>query len=243
MNLTSSLYPESFHLLVAARNDNLRLALLHFLAPAGYRLKEVRCESEAINVLRSQSFDLVLLGLTLPEPRGIEACRQLRAREPNLRIVMIQENDSAELEQLALDAGADDCIAAPFRFREIVARLSAVLRRMPLKRGPKAAILRAGCLEIDPKRRLLRKAGRAVQLSPREFDLLLFLVKNPETAFTHVKLLRAVQVNDGHGADTVRPYINGLRKKIESDPAKPEYILTEPWVGYRFHNPGRRCRL
>jgi two-component system KDP operon response regulator KdpE len=244
MGFRSLMYPECFRLLVAAENDNLRLALLHSLAPAGYRLEEVRGESEAINALRRRRFDLVLLGLNLPEPGGIETCRQLRALEPRLRIVMVQEHNRPEDEQLALDAGADDCIAAPFRFREIVARLTAVLRRMPLKRGRKAAILRAGCLEADPERRLLRRAGREVQLSSREFDMLLFFMRNPEIAFTHVKLLRAVQViHDGHGAETVRPYINGLRRKIENDPAKPEYILTEPWVGYRFHNPGRRSRL
>jgi two-component system, OmpR family, KDP operon response regulator KdpE len=245
MNSGRSMYPECFHLLVAAGNDNLRRALLHSLAPAGYRLEEVRGESEAINILRRRRFDLVLLGFNVPqpggpEPGGIEACRQLRALEPRLRIVMVQETDRPKDEQLALDAGADDCIAAPFRFREIVARLTAVLRRTPLRRGPRAAILRAGNLEADPERRRLRRAGREVKLSPREFDMLLFFMSNPETTFTHVKLLRAVQViNDGHGAETVRPYINGLRRKIENDPAKPEYILTEPWVGYRFHNPGR----
>jgi two-component system KDP operon response regulator KdpE len=243
MNVESVIYPECFRILVASANENLRRALLHALAPAGYRLEEVGGEREAIDVVRHRRFDLVLLGLDLPETSGIEACRKLRDLEPRLRIVMVGENDRPDYEQIALDAGADDCIAAPFRFREIVARLSAVLRRVRGKRGPKPATLRAGCLEVDPARRLLRRAGREVHLSPREFDLLQFLMKNPETAFTHVKLLRALWgTQGGHGAESLRPHINGLRRKIENDPSNPEYILTEPWVGYRFHNPGRRYR-
>jgi len=244
MKLESVIYPERFRFLVATGNDDLRMALVDSLAPAGYRLEEARGEREAVEIARRRRFDLVFLGLNLHETSGIEACRKLRGREPQLRIVMIVAEDRPEYEQVALDAGADDCIAAPFRFREVVARLGAVLRRVPRKRGPKARILRAGCLKVDPGRRLLYRAGREVHLSPREFDLLLFLMNNPETVFTHVKLLRALWGSEGgHGVDSLRPHVNGLRRKIENDPANPEYILTEPWVGYRFHNPGRQSRL
>ena len=233
--------PESFHLLVAAHEEALRQTLLQSLTPAGFRLEEARGEKEAIEAIRRRKFDLVLLSLGLPGTSGIDACRNLRAISPHLRIVMVRVNGKPEDELLALDAGADDCISAPFRFREIVARLSATLRRLPRKRGPKAAILRAGHLEVDPARRLVRRSGREVNVSSREFDLLLFFMTNPEVALTHLKLLRAVWGTDnGHGARSLRPCIKALRKKIESDPAKPEYILTEPWVGYRFHNPGRR---
>jgi len=167
----------------------------------------------------------------------------LRARAPQLRIVMVREDHRPEDEELALDAGADDCIAAPFRFQELVARLSAVLRRIPLKRGPKTPILRAGCLEVDPEHRMLRRAGREVPLSPREFNILLYFMKNPETTFTPVKLLRGLRDGEvSYDAESLRPWINGLRRKIEDDPASPQYILTEPWVGYRFHNPGQRYR-
>jgi two-component system KDP operon response regulator KdpE len=240
MRFQSLMFPELFRILVAAGNDRLRLSLLHSLASAGYRLEEAPDEREAIDVISRRRFDLVLLGLNLPQTSGIDACRKLRARAPQLRIVMVRANDRPEDEQVALDAGADDCIAESFRFREIVARLSAVLRPAPSKRGPRAAIFRAGCLEVDPGRRRVRRAGREVPLSPREFDILLFFMKNPEIAFTHVKLLRAVRAGDsGYGTEEIRPCISGLRRKIENDPANPEYILTEPWVGYRFHNPGQ----
>jgi two-component system KDP operon response regulator KdpE len=249
MKVESVIYPERFRFLVAAGNDDLRQSLVDSLAPAGYSLEEVRGEREAVDVARQGRFDLVLLGLDLsetsgPEASGLDACRKLRAREPQLRIVMAVADDRPEYEEAALDAGADDCIAAPFRFREVVARLGAVLRRVPRKRGPKARILRAGCLKVDPGRRLFYRAGREVHLSPREFDLLLFLMNNPETAFTHVKLLRALWGSEGgRDVESLRPHVNGLRRKIEDDPTNPEYILTEPWVGYRFHNPGSRSRL
>jgi two-component system KDP operon response regulator KdpE len=236
--------PECFRILVAAREDTLRQPLLHSLARTGYRLAEVSSEKEAIDAVRKNTVDLVLLGLDLPETSGIEACRRLRAVNPRLRIVMVRAEGNPEDEQLALDAGADDCLATPFRFREMVARLSAVLRRAQRKRGPRPAVFRAGCLEVDPARRLLRREGREVHLSAPEFDLLLFFMKNPETAFTRVKLLRALRGSEGcHAAESLRPYIDGIRRKIERDPRTPEYILTEPWVGYRFHDPGRRSLL
>jgi two-component system KDP operon response regulator KdpE len=235
------MFPECFSILVAAGNDSLRRSLLDSLAPAGYKLEEVSDEREAVAVVGKRRFDLVLLGLQVPGAGGSEACQELRARAPHLRIVMVREDHCPEDEELALDAGADDCIAAPFRFRELVARLSAVLRRVPLKRGPKNGILRAGCLEVDSGRGLLRRAGREVQLSPCEFDTLLLFMKNPEMTFTRLKLLRALRGSEiGNGAESLRTHINGLRRKIEDNPATPEYILTEPWVGYRFHNPGRR---
>jgi two-component system KDP operon response regulator KdpE len=243
-NLESVIHAERFRLLVASGNDDLRLSLVDSLTPAGYSLEEARGEREAVDLASHRRFDLVLLGLDLSETSGIDACRKLRAHDPQLRIVMAVADDKPEYEQVALDAGADDCIAAPFRFREVVARLGAVLRRVPRKRGPKARILRAGDLKVDLGRRLLYKAGREVHLSPREFDLLVFLMSNPETAFTHVKLIRALWGGEnGRGVDSLRPHVNGLRKKLENDPTNPEYILTEPWVGYRFHNPGRPHQL
>jgi two-component system, OmpR family, KDP operon response regulator KdpE len=123
----------------------------------------------------------------------------------------------------------------------MIARLSAVLRRVRVRRAHKVSMLRAGHLEMDPERRLIRLRGEELSLSPQEFDLLLFFMKNRELALTHIKLLNAIRGSAcGFSAENLRPYIKALRRKIESDPMHPEYILTEPWVGYRFHNPGRR---
>ena len=102
-------------------------------------------------------------------------------------------------------------------------------------------ILGAHHLELDPERRLVNLRGEELHLSPQEFDLLLFFMKNREVALTHTKLLKAIRGSAcGYTAESLRPCIKALRRKIEIDPANPEYILTEPWVGYRFHNPGRR---
>jgi two-component system KDP operon response regulator KdpE len=236
-------FPECFHVLVAAQDDGLRHTLCHSLGAAGFYLEQVNSERQAIEVVKNRRFDLVLLRLSSTEAEGIETCRDLRATSPQLRIVMVRVNGSPEDEGRALDAGADDCIAVPLKFRETIARLNATLRRGRVKRGPKAKIFRAGKLEVDPALRLVRKAGREAILSSREFDLLLHFIKNQEVPLTHTKLLRAVWGGDsGENTETLRLCIKGLRKKIESDPANPEYIVTEPWVGYRFHDPGLQSR-
>jgi two-component system KDP operon response regulator KdpE len=137
-----------------------------------------------------------------------------------------------------IEAGADDCVAAPFRYREIVARMSAVLRR-PHSTKPKArALLRTGQIELDVKRRVARRDGREIHLSPREFDLLAVFMANAGAALTHTKLARSAW-GEGipHNREYLRTYIQSLRNKLESDPSNPQYILTQPWVGYRFCDP------
>jgi two-component system KDP operon response regulator KdpE len=137
----------------------------------------------------------------------------------------------------ALDAGADDYITKPIRFGELVARLRAVIRRTASE-DAEATVLHAGDLEINFEQRLLRKAGEVIHLTPTEFDLLALLMRNQGMPVTHVKLLRTVWGPEyGEELEYLRAYVKTLRKKIEEDPAQPRYILTEPWVGYRFHNP------
>ncbi len=137
----------------------------------------------------------------------------------------------------ALEAGADDYITKPIRFGELVARLRAVIRRT-VRDDTGAMMLQAGNLEIDFDRRILRRAGEAIHLTPTEFDLLALLMRNQGMPLTHTKLLRTVWGPEyGKELEYLRSYVKNLRKKIEEDPAQPKFILTEPWVGYRFHNP------
>ncbi len=150
---------------------------------------------------------------------------------------MVTVRDAEEDVVHALEAGSDDYITKPFRFGEMVARLRAVLRRVvPENVGP--AVLQAGELEIDFDRRLLRRAGKEIHLTPTEFDLLALLMRNQGALMPHAKLLRTIWGPEyGEELEYLRAYVRALRKKIEDDPAQPKYILTEPWVGYRFHNP------
>lgn len=216
----------------------MRRPLLDSLSAAGFCLEQATCAEQVLAAAHTGRFQLVLLDLGLPGGAAIAICRQLRDLFPDLGILTVRTGGTPRDDLSALDAGADDCIAAPFRFREMVARMSAVLRRGRMQPHAEDAVLRAGDLELDIPHRRLRRADKEVHLSRLEFDLLLFLMKNQEIPLTHMKLLRGVWKRDfAWDPGYLRSYIKTLRGKIEKDPADPHYILTEPWVGYRFHNP------
>jgi two-component system KDP operon response regulator KdpE len=215
--------------------------VLHrFLTAAGFALADASTAAEAIERVRESRYELVLVDLALPDADAFQACRGIRELSPHIGIIGVREGGTPDDDVRALDAGADDCVAAPFRFREVVARLGAVLRRThqstPVKRTN--AVLRAGSLEMDVERRLFWRGGKPIHLSPKEFDLLLVFMKNQGVVLTHLKLLRAVWgAESGRDPVYLRSYVKALRKKIEDDPAHPEYLQTEPWVGYLFRNP------
>jgi two-component system KDP operon response regulator KdpE len=153
-------------------------------------------------------------------------------------IIMVTVRDSEEDKVQALEAGADDFITKPYLLREMIARLHAVLRRLSAQQNAAEAVIRAGALELDPVRRLLLKDNVEIHLSPKEFDLLAYLFQHQGAPVTHSKLLHAVWGPEfGGELEYLRSYVKMLRKKIEDNPAHPAYILTEPWVGYRFRNP------
>jgi two-component system KDP operon response regulator KdpE len=216
----------------------LRKALRTSLTASGFAVEEARNGEEAVGAVRQRQFDLVLLDINMPGVGGVEACQKIRGLAPQTGIVMVTVRDSENDKVNALEAGADDYVTKPFRLRELIARLRAVLRRTHARDAAQPAVLTAGDLEMDLPRRLLRRGGQPVHLAPREFELLAFMMQNQGVPLTHVKLLRAVWgVEYGNELEYLRSYVKMLRKKIEEDPAKPEYILTEPWVGYRFRNP------
>jgi two-component system KDP operon response regulator KdpE len=140
----------------------------------------------------------------------------------------------------ALDAGADDYVTKPFGTSELLARIRAALRRVPLTGDPAHRLIELAGLEINLETRRVAKEGKQVRLTPKEFDLLHYLVTNPNVPIPHAKLLQAVWGPDyGQEVEYLRVFINQLRKKIEPQPSKPRYIVTEPWVGYRFVMPSR----
>ena len=216
---------------------SLRTVLRLSLAASGFAVAEARSGQEALETVHGHPFDLVLLDINMPGISGIDACREIRGMAPHAGIVMVSVRDQERDKLRAFEAGADDYITKPFQLGELTARLRAVLRRT-LQEAPEAEVLQAGKLRIDLQKRLLWRGDDKVRLSPTEFDLLAFLMKNPDCVLTHVKLLRTIWGPDyGGELEYLRTYVRMLRKKIEIDPARPEYILTEPWVGYRFRNP------
>jgi two-component system KDP operon response regulator KdpE len=146
---------------------------------------------------------------------------------------MLTVRSAEEDKVAALDAGADDYVTKPFGMPELLARIRAALRRVPVSSD--SALIRAGDLEINPAARSVKVSGRDVRLTPKEFDLLHFLATNPNVPIAHTKLLQAVWGPDyGDEVEYLRTFINQVRKKVEADPAHPKHVITEPWVGYKF---------
>jgi two-component system KDP operon response regulator KdpE len=226
-----------FNVLVVDDEPPLRRVLQTTLTARGFSVEESGSAERAIELVRQVAFELVLLDINMPGMGGIEACRRIRNLSPQAAIVMVTVRDGESDIVQALEAGADDYITKPFRFGELVARLRAVLRRT-VEENTRLTILQAGDLEIDFDKRLLRRSGIMIHLTPTEFDLLALLMKNEGTLLTHKKLLQAIWGPEyGDELEYLRSYVRTLRKKLEDNPAHPKYILTEPWVGYRFQNP------
>ena len=224
--------------LVVDDESAMRRALSASLTASGYQVEDAHDGEEAVEKARQQPFDVVLLDVNMPRGGGIEACRRLRPLMPNAGIVMITVSDSLEDKVKALDSGADDYVTKPFLLRELLARLRALTRRTRQEDAPLANILMIGALTLDVKHRSLHKAGQEIHLSPLEFDLLSYLMRQPGIPIEHSKLLQAIWGPEyGSELEYLRSYVRLLRRKIEANPARPEYILTEPWVGYRFCNP------
>jgi two-component system, OmpR family, KDP operon response regulator KdpE len=225
-------------LLVVDDEPAMRRVLKTSLCAIGFTIQEAASGEAALGVLERSPSQLVLLDINMPGMGGIEACRRIRARLPVVGIVITSVRAGEDDKVLALEAGADDYVTKPYRFRELLARIRSVLRRVRAGRTDQAAILRAGVLELNVETRMLLKAGAEVHLSQKEFGILEFLMRHCDTPVPHARLLQAVWGPE-YGGETeyLRSYIKSLRKKIETVAARPQYICTEPWLGYRFRNP------
>jgi two-component system KDP operon response regulator KdpE len=225
-------------LLIVDDEAALRKVLHTSLAASGFQVAEARNGDEALAFLRQAPADLILLDINMPGMSGIDVCRKIRSLCPAAGVVMVTVRESEEDKVRALEAGADDFITKPYRLREMVARLHAVLRRTGGCPADVDRLVRAGALEIDLERRVVTKQGVEVHLSPKEFDLLAYLAAHQGAPILHARLLQAIWGPEyGRELEYLRSYVKMLRKKIEDDPSHPQYILTEPWVGYRFRNP------
>jgi two-component system KDP operon response regulator KdpE len=204
------------------------------LTSAGYEVDDAKTGEEALEKLRDFRPDLVLLDINMPGMGGIAACRAIRA-DPHVAIIMLTVRDSEGDKVMALDAGADDFVTKPFSIPELLARIRAALRRVPVSQSAPPQ-LRIGRLDIDFAARTVSRGGATSHLTPKELDLLRYLTHHANEAVPHRELLQAVWGPDyGDQVDYLRVFIKNLRKKIEVNPENPELITTEPWVGYRFN--------
>jgi two-component system, OmpR family, KDP operon response regulator KdpE len=219
--------------LVVDDEPQIRRVLRSALAARGYEVQDAPTGEEALQFLRHSRCDLVLLDVNMPGMGGLETCREIRAGSA-VAIIMLTVSDSEEGKVAALDAGADDYVTKPFGMPELLARIRAALRRLPaLPESGQSVVV--GELQINFKLRRVIARDREIRLTPKEFDLLQYLIANPNVPIPHTKLLQAVWGPDyGDQLQYLRVFVNQLRKKIEPDPSRPRYILTEPWVGYTF---------
>jgi len=231
----------SAKILIVDDAQQVRRVLRTALSAAGYTIFEAGTGEEALESIRQSTPDAVLLDVNMPGIGGLETCREIR-RTMDVPILMLTVRNAERDKVMALDAGADDYVVKPFGMAELLARIRAALRR----RTPpgKLSSFSSKDLSVDFEARQVTVKGREVHLTPKEFELLRHLVSNAGKPITHRRLLQAVWGPDyGDEPEHLRVMINQLRKKIESDPARPKLILTEPWVGYRFQAPREAKRV
>jgi two-component system KDP operon response regulator KdpE len=222
-------------ILVVDDEPQIRRVLRSTLSTHGYEIAEAKTGEEALEWLRKEAPDLVLLDMNMPGMGGVEACREIR-RASDAPIIMLTVRNAERDKVAALDAGADDYVVKPFGIEELLARIRAALRRYAP--GDALPPFASKDLSIDFDARQVRVRDRDVHLTPKEYEVLKHLVANQGKPLTHRRLLQAVWGPDyGEETESLRVVINQLRKKLEADPARPKYILTEPWVGYRFQPP------
>jgi two-component system KDP operon response regulator KdpE len=220
-------------IIIVDDDPQIRRVMRVMLTGANYEVVDSRSGDDALLKLREFRPDLVLLDLNMPGMGGLEACRAIRETSDVSIIVLTVKSEEADKVR-ALDAGADDYVTKPFNREELLARIRAALRRSPASvTGPHK--FTASDLEIDFETRMVRTQGKTVHLTPKEYELLRYLVAHAEKPVAHRELLQTVWGPDyGDQTDYLRVFITHLRKKIEPNPSKPKYILTEHWMGYRF---------
>jgi len=221
-------------ILIVDDNPQIRRALRAILIPRGFSVIDAPSGEVALDLIRREQIELVLLDVNLPGMSGIETCKEIR-RVGDIPVIMLTVRSSERDKLQAFDAGADDYVVKPFGSEELAARIRATMRRAGSDHPPAFV---SPDLKIDFERRSVSAKDRTVRLTPKEFALLRLLVTNQGKTLTHRGLLQSVWGPDyGEELESLRVLVNQLRRKIEPNPREPRYILTEPWVGYRFESP------
>jgi two-component system, OmpR family, KDP operon response regulator KdpE len=225
-------------ILVVDDEPQITRVLRTSLSSQGYDIRVANDGETALEIMKDWTPDLVITDLSMPNMDGLELCRKLR---PSVRapIIVLSVRGEERTKVQALDAGADDYVTKPFGIEELLARVRANLRRVPAGEGEAPARIEIGDFRIDLAAHRITVRGREVHLTPKEFDLLVYLARHPGKVITHRALLSAIW--GGQSAEQVeylRVFVGQLRKKLETEAASPRYIVTEPWVGYRFEPGG-----
>lgn len=207
------------------------------LTTQGFDVRVAADGEAALDLFNDWQPAIVISDLSMPNMGGLEFCRRLRLIS-DVPIIVLSVKNEERIKVQALDAGADDYVTKPFGMDELLARIRAALRRTSTPVSGEVALISVGDFKVDVHRHTVTVNSQNVHLTPKEFELLLFMVQHPGTVITHHKLLGAVWGgNYTEQTEYLRVFIGQLRKKLEADPANPKYILTEPWIGYRFQ-PG-----
>jgi two-component system KDP operon response regulator KdpE len=226
---------QSIRVLLVDDEPAIRRALRPPLVELGFHVAEASRGEEALQVLRGAAYDVVLLDINMPGIGGIETLRRIRAFAPRMPVIMLTVRDQEEDKVEALDMGADDYVTKPFSTRELVARIRTAVRRVRAPARPEDAPIEIGEIRLEPIKRRVTKRGAAVRLTRKEFDILWCLMSRSGRVVTYSKLLTAVWgVECREEVEYLRTFVRQLRKKIEDDPSKPLYLLTDVYVGYRF---------
>lgn len=220
-------------ILVVDDEPNIQAAVRPLLVSAGYDVLSSMSGRAGLDAVEQHRPDVVVLDLGLPDLDGIEVCRQIR-RDRSVPILVLSARGGEKDKVRALDAGADDYVTKPFGSEELLARIRVALRRADASPAPSGVVTLRDLL-IDRERHRVLRGGEEIRLTPKEFDLLLFLAQHPGRVLTHRIILKAVW--GPHAVDQpehLRVLVASLRRKIEREPARPAYVITEPWVGYRI---------
>jgi len=233
--MSSTAVNPALRVLLVDDEPAIRRALRAPLSEMGFIPTEASRGEEAIQLAQSQTFDVVLLDMNMPGMGGMKTLAKLRSIAPRLPILMVTVVDGEEEKIEALESGADDYVTKPFSVREVIARMRSAIRRSQAPERNEDAPISIGEIQVQPTRRLVTKAGQPIHLTRKEYDILLYLMTHAGRAVTYGKLLTSVWGPDyRQEVDYLRTFIRQLRKKIETDPSDPRYLLTDAYVGYRF---------
>ena len=228
---------EKRNILVVDDERQITRVLKTALSSRGYAIRTATDGDEALHIMQEWSPDLVITDLRMPNMSGLQLCQTIRAKS-QVPIIVLSVKGEDQVKVEALDAGADDYVTKPFSMDELLARMRAALRRASAPTDSEPDLIAIGDFRIDQQARRVCVQEREVRLTPKEFDLLLYLARHPGRVITHRALLSAVWGE--HSVEQpayLRVFIGHLRKKLEPDGEHPRYILTDPWIGYRFE-PG-----